>query len=464
MNSAVSRPVGNPAVATLVFCVASVLATAGRDAFAEPPEKPNVIIIYTDDQGTLDANCYGSKDLITPSIDRLAKQGVRFTQMYAPSSICSASRAGLMSGRFPARAGVPGNCSSSHGVAGMPREEVTIAEMLEASGYATGHIGKWHLGYTPETMPGGQGFDYSFGHMGGCIDNYSHFFYWVGPNRHDLWRNGVEIWEDGCFFPDLMAEECEKFLEANKDKPFFLYWANNVPHYPLQGTAKWRQKYKDLPAPRRMYAAFLSTLDERIGRIVNKIDELGIRDRTLIIFQSDHGHSTETRTFGGGGNAGPYRGAKACLFEGGIRIPSIASMPGTIAQGEVRDQMVTGCDWLPTIAAFCDAKLPEQKLDGKDIRPVILSAGAPSPHKIFHWQLGPQWAVREGDWKLLGNPKDNSHKAKLTAKDKLFLSNLARDITEMKNLAADNPEVVERLKEIHEKVVSDMARERSRQR
>jgi len=454
-----SRPVfGNYiAVAIVVLTLADVLVTAGRDAFAEPPEKPNVIIIYTDDQGTLDANCYGSKDLITPHIDRLAKQGVRFTQMYAPSAICSASRAGLMTGRFPPRAGVPGNCSSSHGVAGMPHNEVTIADMLKGAGYATGHIGKWHLGYTPETIPGGQGFDYSFGHMGGCIDNYSHFFYWVGPNRHDLWRNGKEIWKDGRFFPDLMAEECEEFLEEHRDKPFFLYWANNVPHYPLQGTEKWRAKYKGLPAPRRMYNAFLSTLDERIGRVVAKVDELGIRDRTLVIFQSDHGHSTETRTFGGGGNAGPYRGAKGCLFEGGIRIPSIVSMPGTIPQGEVRDQMVTGCDWLPTIADFCGAKPPKRKLDGKDIRPLILSADVPSPHKTFYWQLGPQWAVREGDWKLLGNPKDNSHKAELTARDKLFLCNLAQDITEMKNLNAENPEVVERLKKLQEQYVADIA-------
>ena len=117
----------------------------------------------------------------------------------------------------------------------MPAHQTTMAELLKASGYTTGHIGKWHLGYTPATMPNGQGFDHSFGHMGGCIDNWSHFFYWQGPNRHDLWRNGEEIWEDGAFFPDLMVQETEHFLQTNKDKPFFLYWAINVPHYPLQG-------------------------------------------------------------------------------------------------------------------------------------------------------------------------------------------------------------------------------------
>jgi len=433
---------------------------ASPPAWAEPARKPNVLLIYTDDQGTVDANCYGSEDLVTPHTDALARVGVRFTQMYAPSAICSASRAGLMTGRFPARAGVPGNVSSTKGQAGMSPDEVTIAEMLKAAGYVTGHVGKWHLGYTPETMPNGQGYDDSFGHMGGCIDNYSHFFYWAGPNRHDLWRNGEEIWEDGRFFLDLMAEECQKFMEKNKDRPFFLYWANNVPHYPLQGTEKWRATYKDLDSPRRMYAAFVSTMDERIGQVIGKLDELGLRDKTLVIFQSDHGHSTEERTFGGGGSAGPYRGAKACLFEGGLRVPSIVSLPGTIPEGEVRGQMATGCDWLPTIAEFCGAKLPDVKLDGKSLVSVILSPKAASPHETFYWQLGrgpkAQWVVREGDWKLLGNPRDTSDKASLTARDRRFLANLEQDATEVKNLAQEHPEVVERLEDLQKQYADDI--------
>jgi arylsulfatase A len=444
-----------PIVGFLAVCMTS--GPVAVPAFAEAARKPNVVIIYTDDQGTVDANCYGSKDLITPHMDALAERGVRFTQMYAPSAICSASRAGLMTGRIPPRAGVPRNCPSREGLPGMPTEEVTIAEMLKNAGYATGHIGKWHLGYTPETMPNGQGYDYSFGHMGGCIDNYSHFFYWSGPNRHDLWQNGEQIWRDGQFFPDLMAQECEKFIEENKNRPFFIYWANNAPHYPLQGTDKWRAKYQDLPAPRRMYAEFVSTLDERIGRVVAKIDELGLREKTLIIFQSDHGHSTEERTFGGGGSAGPYRGAKKCLFEGGLRIPSIVSMPGTIPQGETREQLATGCDWLPTIAEFCGAPLPQRKLDGKSLKRVIMSADADSPHDVFYWQLGSgnnaQWVVRQGDWKLLGNPHDYSDKAPITKDDKLFLVNLGKDISEMTNLAKDHPEVVARLKKIRDEYV-----------
>ncbi len=422
---------------------------------AAASEKPNVIIIYTDDQGSLDTNLYGSKDLITPGMDRLAREGVRFTQMYAPSCYCSPSRAGLMTGRFPARAGVASNCPSIPNHPGMPSDEVTIAEMLRAAGYTTGHVGKWHLGYTPETMPNGQGFQYSYGHMGGCIDNYSHFFYWRGPNRHDLWRNGQEIWEDGQYFLNRMVEECEQFVEKNRQGPFFLYWAINVPHYPLQGTEKWRNAYKNLEDPRRMYAAFTSTMDEKIERFLKKLDELKLRERTLVILQSDHGHSTEERTFGGGGNAGPYRGAKGSFFEGGIRVPSIVSMPGTIPQGEVREQLAVGCDWLPTIADFCGVSVPKVKLDGQSIKNVILSADVASPHEGFYWQLGrgprAQWAVRDGDWKLIGNPRDSSKKAPLTKADKLFLVNLADDISEMTNVAADHPDIVTRLQKTHQK-------------
>lgn len=416
-------------------------------------QRPNVVVIYSDDQGSLDLNCYGSTDLKTPNLDRLASRGVRFTQMYAPSAICSASRAGLMTGRFPARAGVPGNVSSMKGQSGMPQDEVTMADLLGSAGYRTGHVGKWHLGYTPETMPNGQGFSSSFGHMGGCIDNYSHFFYWNGPNRHDLWRDGTEIFLDGQFFLDLMVKEANEFVSVESDKPFFLYWAINAPHYPMQGKSRWRQHYKDLPSPRRQYAEFVSTVDETVGKFLTHLKDAGLQDDTLIVFQSDHGHSTEERAFYGGGNAGPYRGAKGCLFEGGIRIPSIVSWPKKIPQGEVRDQLVTGCDWFPTIAELASVPLPERKLDGKSITAILQSPDAASPHDHFYWLLGrgkgAQWAVRKGDWKLLGNPTDRSASKDQPRPENPFLVNLADDLGERKNVAKQHPEIVRELRSIH---------------
>ena len=196
---------------------------------AAAADLPNIIIIFADDQGYQDLGCFGSPNIKTPHIDRMAGEGMRFTNFYSGYCVCSASRASLMTGCYQPRLSMPGVLGPRSRV-GLHPDEVTIAEVLKTRGYATAIIGKWHLGYTPETMPNGQGFEYSFGHMGGCIDNYSHFFYWNGPNRHDLWRNGTEIWEDGRFFPDMMAEECSQFLEAHTEQPFFLYWAINVPH------------------------------------------------------------------------------------------------------------------------------------------------------------------------------------------------------------------------------------------
>jgi arylsulfatase A-like enzyme len=445
---------------TSFSCLPLLLITAATAA--ERP--PNVILIYTDDQGTVDLNCYGAKDLITPHLDALAGQGVRFTQFYSAAPVCSPSRAALLTGCYPQRAGLATNAGSGKGAAGMPSQQITIAEMLKTAGYATGHVGKWHLGYVPETMPNGQGFDYSFGHMGGCIDNYSHFFYWNGPNRHDLWRNGKEIWADGEFFPDLMVEEAATFIETHKDQPFFLYWPINTPHYPLQGTDKWRAKYADLPEPRKMYAAFVSTTDEKIGQLLAKLDELDLANDTIVVFQSDHGHSTEERTFGGGGSAGPYRGAKFSLFEGGIRVPAIIRWPGQLPAGKVRQQFAAAVDWLPTIADLCGVDLPDRKLDGHSLHHVIQSNDSKSPHTVFHWQSGrglnrkPQWAVRDGDWKLIGNPKDTSNKAPLSESDSLFLVNLAEDPSEMRNTAADHVETVRRLKSLHDEWIIDVTK------
>ena len=421
-----------------------------RVSFGRRKRQPNVVLIFTDDQGSIDLNCYGAKDLYTQNLDRLAKEGTRFTQFYVGAPVCSPSRAALMTGRYPQRAGVPGNVSSQPGHDGMPTEQLTIAEIMKSAGYVTGHVGKWHLGYTPETMPNGQGYDSSFGHMGGCIDNYSHFFYWSGPNRHDLWRNGKEVWREGEFFGGLMVDECKKFIDANRDKPFFLYWAINMPHYPLQGTEKWRKKYAHLDAPRRMYAAFVSTMDELVGQVVTHLDQRGLRDDTLIIFLSDHGHSVEQRTFSGGGNSGDYRGHKFTLWEGGIRVPCIVSWPGRIPQNAVRDQVAISIDWMPTIAEYCGVNPPNRKIDGQSIVSVIESANAPSPHDVLHWETRNHWAVRQDDWKLVHNGPATDYKGRKIPKVTNFLSNMSEGVTETENIAENHPEIVTKLTKLHD--------------
>jgi arylsulfatase A-like enzyme len=316
-------------------------------------------------------------------------------------------------------------------------------------GYNTAHIGKWHLGYKTEMRPNAQGFDYSFGHMVGCIDNYSHYFYWNGPNKHDLYRNGKEVFYPGQYFPDLMVKEAGEFMEKSQHSPFFMYFAINMPHYPYQGDPKWLEYYnkKGVPYPRNLYAAFMTSLDDKIGDLLQKVNALGLSNNTIIIFQSDNGYSTEERAHFGGGSAGIYRGAKASLFEGGIRVPSIISWPGKIPKGQIRNQFAVNTDWFPTLAEYCNIKLPRNDLDGKSLVSVINSAAAETMHQEgYCWEFKKMWVARKGKWKLMGNPVDTSNKGTLTDADILFLVDLEADPSESTNVATSHPDIVNELK------------------
>jgi len=427
-----------------------------------PAARPNVIVILTDDQGSIDAGCFGAADLKTPAIDSLAARGVAFDQFYAASAVCSPSRAGLMTGRYPWLAGLEQNAPATvsediHDLArsqdpgGLPPAAFTLAELFRQNGYATAHIGKWHLGHGPGLKPLDQGFDYSFGHMNGCIDNWSHFVYWGGPNRHDLWENNARVRLPGRFFPDLMVEKAAAFIEQPREQPFFMYFAMNLPHYPYQGDPEWLETYAELPFPRNVYAAALSSMDARIGKLLAHLDRLGVRDDTIIVFQSDHGHSTEERAHGGGGSSGPYRGAKFSLFEGGIRVPAIISWPAKLPAGERRTAMAHGCDWFPTLAGLCEIELPELPLDGRDLAAVIASAEAPSPHEVLEWKIGEQWALRHGPWKLIHQPKSDGGPELAAADRQWFLANLETDPGESRNLAGEEPDRVAQMRALRGK-------------
>ena len=423
-------------------------------------QKPNVIVIMTDDQGSIDLNAYGATDLHTPTMDRLAREGVRFTQFYAGAPVCSPSRAALLTGKTNLRAGLPNNVpiperAEASGQYGLPTEEITIAEMLQENGYYTALVGKWHLGHRKENLPNAQGFDYFFGHQRGCIDNYSHTFYWNGPNKHDLYRNAEEVYYPSQHFSDLMVDEVKELITNKKGQPFFIYWAFNAPHYPYQGTPKWLDYYKDLPTPRREYAAFVSNTDEAIGKVLDELDQAGLSENTIIIFQSDHGHSLEERAFWGGGNAGPYRGSKFSMFEGGIRVPAIIRYPKVIPADQVRRQMATEMDWFSTIAELTGSTITEE-VDGKSLMPVILDNQAPSQHNVVYWQVGThddpraQWVVRKGSWKLIGNVREPSGQGKENDLPPLFLSNLEEDVSEQNNLAESHPKEVQELLKLHQ--------------
>ncbi len=430
----------------IIFIVVISLSLYISPTLAQTKSKPNVIIMYTDDQGAIDLGCYGATDIYTPNLDQLAKDGTRFTQAYVAAPVCAPSRAALLTGKYPQNAGVSRNTSASPGSHGLPKGQLTIAKLFKENGYSTGHIGKWHLGMSEESSPNSQGFEYSFGHLRGCIDNYSHYFYWEGPNIHDLYENGKEVFYEGQYFPDLASNKALQFVEDNEEQPFFMYYAINMPHYPYQPTQKWREYYKNTEKPRGDYAAFISTIDERIGFLIDKLDELGIRENTIIVYQSDNGYSTEVRAFGGGGNSGPYRGAKSSLFEGGIRLPTIINWKNHLPSNVVSDQFLVNMDWMPTLAQLCDLKDIPDDIDGLDLSFMIKNPDTKSPRTSAFWKYGNQWVVRKGKWKLIGYPKDTSNKGKLDLEnDALFLSDLSTDVSEMNNLAYQYPEIVKEL-------------------
>ncbi|MCD6287985.1 MAG: sulfatase-like hydrolase/transferase, partial [Candidatus Hydrogenedentes bacterium] len=238
-----------------VMVQAAALGTARYARSAATRKRPNVLLILSDDQGTLDLNCYGSKDLHTPNLDELARRGTRFTQFYTGAPLCSPSRGSLLTGRYCNHNGVPTNRHS------LNSDEITIAEMLKPWGYRTALIGKWHLGTEPG--PTGEGFDYFFGFLNGCIENYNHdTIVWnTGDYKaHDLWRNKTPVYEYNTHFGKLIVREVNSFLDRHGDEPFFLYVPFNNPHYPLQPLPHWLEHYAELPEPRRSYAAFVSTL------------------------------------------------------------------------------------------------------------------------------------------------------------------------------------------------------------
>lgn len=430
----------------------SLLSSAGS---------PNVVILFTDDQGTLDAKCYGSEDLITPNIDKLAETGVRFTQAYA-HTVCCPARAALLTGRHPQRGGVvhwtQGDMNAKKGI-NMALEEVTLAEALKPAGYRSALFGKWHLGAHRDFGPKKQGFDEFFGIRDGFIDNYNHYFL-HGTGFHDLYEGTDSVEAPGEYFPELMVRRALTFIEENKEGPFFLYVPFNIPHYPEQALKNHEALYKDMEdEARRSYGAVMTTTDHYIGQVVDKLEELGIRENTMVIFMSDNGHSEETGNrirvekhksgypkghfYGssGGGFTGKWIGQKGTFLEGGVRVPAIISYPAKLPKGEVRDQVVTAMDWFPTVLDLCGVEQAEgaPKLDGQNLRSLIEKKDVPSKYESLHFAWGTKWAVREGDWKLIGSTRN----AKVT------LHNLADAKPELKDYAKEKPAVVERLRDLH---------------
>lgn len=448
----------------LILAVISIIGSSG---LAE--DRPNVLILMTDDQGTLDANCFGSTDLHTPNIDSLARTGVQFTQAYA-HAVCCPARAALLTGRHPQRGRVNSWMQSDmHADSGlnMKVSEVTLAEVLKAAGYSTALFGKWHLGAHEDHGPTKQGFDEFFGIRDGFIDNYNHF-YLHREGFHDLYEGTKEVFHRGEYFPELMVKRAEEFLARKHSRPFFLYVPFNIPHYPEQSLKQFADRYKDLSEPRRSYATIVSTTDHLIGRILKQLDVSGLRENTIVLFLSDNGHSEERYAIriddhksgypkghryganGGGGNTGKWIGRKGTFLEGGIRTPAIISFPSKLPQNEARGQIVTAMDWFPTMLELCGINPPQDvQLDGHSTLPVIRSADAPSAHKVLHYQWQERWSVRDGNWKLIQNSGKRGS-------EQFTLHNLSDRKPEVRDYAKEKPELVARLKALHAEFAKDV--------
>ena len=430
----------------------SFLATAPAVLSAQSRQsRPNFVVICTDDHGYRDLGCQGATDLKTPNFDALAASGVRFTNWYSNCPLCAPSRASLMTGRYPERAGLVNNGTP------LPLEQKTIASVLKEAGYKTGITGKWHLGNTPETVPNGRGFDYFYGFHSGCVDFYSHRYYWSEPrsvNYHDLWRNRTEIFEDGQYLTERITAEAVQFIGNSARDPFFLYVPYNAPHYPMHAPKKYMDRFQSLDPERRTYAAMLAAVDDGVGEIVQAIRRAGQLDNTMILFVADNGATTEARAGlnqkpATAGDNGVFKGFKFSLFDGGMHVPAILSWPGRVKPGQVNGEVAMTMDIMPTVAAAANVQIPSgYKLDGADILPVT-AQGAKSPHDAIFWLRGPQSAVRRGRWKLVVNgivyERTPESRKPLTGEDAVWLSDLEADPGEKTNLRRKHPEIVDQL-------------------
>ncbi|MBV62956.1 MAG: arylsulfatase [Rickettsiales bacterium] len=411
---------------------------------------PNFIVIFTDDQGYEDIGCFGSPKIKTPNLDKLAAEGRKFTSFYSANSVCSPSRAALMTGCYPTRVSVPGVLFPRH-KEGLNPDEITIAELLKTKGYATSCIGKWHIGHKPKFLPTRQGFDSYFGipysndmtidpeaklaadiilRDGFTLDRIKN----EKPKKNlvPLMRN-EEVIEYPCDQTTLTkryTEEAVRFIEKNEDKPFFLYIPHTMPHIPLFASKNFKGKSERGP-----YGDTIEEIDWSVGEIMKTLRENNLDENTLVIYTSDNGPWKLKE--GRGGSAYPLRGYKFQTYEGGMRVPCIMSWKGKIPSGTVCDEIGATIDLLPTFANLAGAKIPDDRIiDGKNIWPIISGKeGALSPHDIYYYYKGNRLeSARQGKWKIRRSGKKSQS---------VELYNLEDDISESKNLSLKNPELIE---------------------
>lgn len=432
---------------SLLKGLGACLGAAAWPAFARPAaaakRRPNLIMIITDDQGWADLGCQTLRDrpVRTPNIDRIAERGVRMTDAYANAPICSPSRAALLTGRYQQRFGYYDNWESQ---VGFSPDQRIAPRLLKPLGYTCSAIGKWHLGWFRQNHPLAMGFDDHFGFSGGMHDYFepANGETWEGGPYDVNWvtDNGRRV-ESLDYMPNDLTDHALEFIEANRENPFFIYLAYTTPHGPHQALEQDLERYIDDPdmdPNRKVVRAMYDALDRNVGRLLDRLDALGLNDDTLIVYMGDNGGLAEHA----GCDNGPLRGSKGYLTEGGIRVPAVACWPARIPAGTVYREPVMHMDILPTMlnAAGADpAALPP--MEGVNLLPHWCGEASAPPHETLHWQMHHEsmdrWAIRAGDWKLV------------RARNAEGLYNLREDIGETHDLSERHPEIVERLTRLH---------------
>lgn len=435
-------------------------------------ELPNFVIIFADDQGYQDAGCYGSPDISTPNLDKMAEDGMQFTDFYVAASVCTPSRGSLLTSKYPARLGSANRVLFPHHPnSGLDPEEVTLAKQLKKEGYATACIGKWHLGHTDKYLPTNHGFDSYYGipysndmwlapelvksenmilRAGITLAKMESM---AGPKKTDENRNHVPLMRDNEIieFPadqttltKRYTEEAIKFITANKEKPFFLYLAHTMPHIPLFASPEFKGKSKA-----GLYGDTIEEIDWAVGQINSRLEALGLAENTLVVFTSDNGPWLSVGK--SGGRAGPLRNGKGTNFEGGQRVPCIMKMPGVIEAGSLNQELCSTLDLFPTMSAMADIPV-EHAIDGRDITDLLVTEGANTPHEYFLYFNGDTpVAIRSGDWKLIVEKPGADYWLKgggYTIPEGGFspeLYNLAEDIGETRNRIKELPEKASKL-------------------
>lgn len=424
--------------AAMLLCV----APAAREAAQGQARRPNILLIVADDLGYADIGAYGSREIPTPNIDRLAAAGIRFTDAYVSGPYCSPTRAGLMTGRYPQRFGYEFNPDGSPEY-GLPLTERTMAERLRAAGYRTALFGKWHLGYSDRLRPLRRGFEEFYGFLG-AEHSYMHVADTdPGTGLADPLLDGTRPVASVTYLTDALGDRAAEYITRHASEPFFLYLAFNAAHTPMEAPEKYLARFPGIADPRRRtYAAMLSAMDDAIGRTLAALHDNALEEQTLVIFLNDNGGPTMPTTTENGSSNAPLRGSKRQTWEGGIRVAFVIAWKGRLDAGRVERRPIIQLDVLPTALAAAGVSVEKGEVDGVDLMPFLTGAAKGEPHDALYWRLGGMMAIRRGEWKLVKTregPFVDVDPSVLRDLSGAGLYNLAEDIGETRNLAATRP-------------------------